>query len=135
MKLKNLKSFSHNFTHSYVSFENYVEGEFVFKDLKDMAYKAIGDKVSIYWIYPKGKVLPLFNDRVNRSIEYYREWLPKLLKQHELDESAISELRTDIYITRTKRLEVQAYVRDINGREYIKNIYEFADLQPYKGET
>ena len=135
MKLKNIKSLSHNLSHSYVSFENYVDGEFVFKELKEMACNANGEKVSIYWLYPEDKVIPVFSQRVNKSIEYYKEWLPRLLSQHELTSSVISELRTDIYIAPNKQLEVQAYARDINGKEYTKNIYEFADLKPYKGEA
>ncbi len=135
MKLKNIKSLSHNLSHSYVSFENYVDGEFVFKDLKELAHKANGEKVSIYWLYEEGQVLPLFNERINKSIEYYKEWLPKLLTQHELDRSVIAELRTDIYIASNKQLAVQAYARDLNGKEYTKNIYEYADLKPYEGEV
>ena len=57
-------------SHSYVSFENYVDGEFVFKELKAMAQKANGKKVSIYWLYPENKVVPLFSERVSKSIEY-----------------------------------------------------------------
>jgi len=135
MKLKNIKSFAHNLTHSYVSFENYVDGDFVFNSLKDMAYAANGEKVSIYWIYPEGKVLPLFNERINKSIEYYKEWIPKLMSQHEIDREAVVELRTDIYLAKNRQIEVQAYARDHNGKEYIKNIYEFADLKPYEGEV
>lgn len=134
MKLKNIKSLSHNLSHSYVSFENYVDGEFVFKELKEMAYTANGEKVSIYWLFPENKVVPLFSERVSKSIEYYKEWLPKLILQHELDSSVIAELRTDIYVAPNKQLEVQAYARDINGKEYTKNIYEFADIKPYEGE-
>lgn len=134
MKLKNIKSLSHNLSHSYVSFENYVDGEFVFKELKELAVKAKGEKVSIFWLYPENKVVPLFSERINKSIEYYKEWLPRFLTQHELDASVIAELRTDIYIAPNKQLEVQAYARDINGKEYVKNIYQFADLEPYKGE-
>jgi len=129
MKLKNIKSLSHNLSHSYVSFENYVDGEFVFKELKDMARKANGEKVSIYWLYPSNKVVPLFNSRINKSIEFYKEWLPRLLSQHDLNSSVISELRTDIFFAKNKQIEVQAYARDINGKEYVKNIYNFADLQ------
>ena len=134
MKLKNIKSLSYNLSHSYVSFENYVDGEFVFKELKEMAYTANGEKVSIYWLFPENKVVPLFSERVSKSIEYYKEWLPKLILQHELDSSVIAELRTDIYVAPNKQLEVQAYARDINGKEYTKNIYEFADIKPYEGE-
>jgi len=134
MKLKNIKSLSHNLSHSYVSFENYVDGEFVFKELKEMAHRAKGEKVSIYWLYPESKVIPLFSERVSKSVEYYKGWLPRLLSQHELESSVIVELRTDIFIASNKQLEVQAYARDINGKEYVKNIYEFADLVSYKGD-
>ncbi len=116
-----------------MSFENYVDGEFVFKELKELAHKANGEKVSIYWLYPESKVVPLFSERISKSIKYYKEWLSRLLSQHELNESVIAELRTDIYIAPNKQLEVQAYARDINGKEYTKNIYEFADLKPYTG--
>jgi len=111
-----------------VSFENYVDGEFVFRELRELASNAKGKKVSIYWIYPEGKVVPLFSERINKSIEYYKEWLPKLLKQHNLDASVIAELRTDIYFSSSRQLEVQAYSRDINGNEHLKNIYEFVDI-------
>ena len=135
MKLKNIKSLSHNLSHSYVSFENYVDGEFVFKELRELAVKANGEKVSIYWLYPENKVVPLFNQRITKSIEYYKEWLPKLLVQHELEASVIEELRTDIYLAANRQLEVQAYARDINGKEYVKNIYEVADFKPFEGES
>ncbi len=128
MKLKNIKSFSHNLTHSYVSFENYVDGEFVFKSLKKMAYEANGDKVSIYWILPEGRVQSEFSARIEKSINFYHNWIPKLMEQHEIEESYIEELRSDIYLANNHQIEVQSYVRDIYGKEYIKNIYEFADL-------
>ena len=118
-----------------MSFENYVDGEFVFKELKGLAVKANGEKISIYWLYPEDKVVPLFSERISKSIEYYKEWLPRLLSQHELESSVIAELRTDIYISPNRQLEVQAYARDIDGKEDIKNIYEFADLNAYKGES
>lgn len=112
-----------------------MDGEFVFKELKELAIKAKGEKVSIYWLCPENKVVPLFSERITKSIEYYKEWLPRLLSQHELDVSVIAELRTDIYIANNKQLEVQAYARDINGKEYVKNIYEFAYFKPYEGES
>jgi hypothetical protein len=133
MKLKNIKSLSHNLSHSFVSFENYVDGEFVFKELRELAVKANVAKVSIYWLYPENKVVPLFNHRITKSIEYYKEWLPKLLVQHELEVSVIDELRTDIYLAANRQLEVQAYARDISGKEYVKNIYEVADFKPFEG--
>jgi len=135
MKLKNIKSLSHNLSHSYVSFENYVDGEFVFKELRELALKANGEKISIYWLYPENKVVPLFSDRITKSIEYYKLWLPKLLAQHELEALVIAELRTDIYLAPNRQLEVQAFARDINGKEYVKNIYEVADIKPYQGES
>ena len=136
MKFKNIKSFSHNLSHSYVSFENYVDGQFVFKELKELAVEANGQKISICWLSPLAdKVASLFSARVIKSIEYYREWIPHLLAQHQLDSSVIVELRTDIYLVVNKQLEVQAYARHINGKDYVKNIYEFADFKPYKVES
>lgn len=81
MKLKNVKSLSHNLSHSFVSFENYVNGEFVFKELREMALEANGDKLSIYWLCPDDTEVPLFSERVTNSIENYKRWLPGLLSQ------------------------------------------------------
>ena len=117
-----------------MSFENFVDGEFIFNELKELAVKANGERVSIYWLYPENRAIPLFSERVTKSIDYYKEWLPRLLAQHELDASVITELRTDIYIAPNKQIEVQSYARDINGKEYIKNIYEFADYNACEGE-
>ena len=128
MKLKNIKAFSHNLTHSYVSFENYVDGEFVFKSLKEMAHEAKGDRVSIYWILPSDKEQVEFSERITKSIGFCKEWLPKLMEQHQIEDGSIEELRTDIYMAKNRQIEVQSYARDLNGKEYTKNIYEFADL-------
>ncbi|WP_261922269.1 hypothetical protein [Shewanella sp. NFH-SH190041] len=117
-----------------MSFENCVDGELVFQELKELAVKAKGEKISIYWLYPENKIAHLFSKRITKSIEYYKKWLPKLLTQHELEASVIAELRTDIYIAPNKQLEVQAYARDLNGKEYVKNIYEFADFEPYESK-
>ncbi|MCL1045776.1 hypothetical protein L2737_10615 [Shewanella electrodiphila] len=54
------------------------------------------------------------------------------MEQHKIESSFISELRTDIYLAANRQLEVRSYARDLNGKEYIKNIYEFADLLPCK---
>jgi hypothetical protein len=132
MKLKNIAAFAHNFTHSYVSFENYVDGEFVFKDLKSLAYEASDKLVSIYWISSGQNELPKYTQRIIKSIEYYNEWLPKLMEQHKVELDSITDLRTDIYVAANHQLEVRSYARDLNGKEYIKSIYEFADLLPYK---
>ena len=132
MKLKNIAAFAHNFTHSYVSFENYVDGEFVFKDLKSLAYEATDNLVSIYWISQNEIDHSGLTERVLKSITYYKEWLPKLVEQHNIELIAISELRTDIYLAANYQLEVRSFARDLNGKEYTKNIYDFADLFPYK---
>jgi hypothetical protein len=50
MKYKLIKSFAHNFTHSFSSYENYVDDHYIVDDLKKIV--RVGEKniISVYWI-------------------------------------------------------------------------------------
>ena len=133
MKLKNIKSFSHNLTHSFVSEDNGIDGNLVFKALKEMAYQHQGEVVSIYWISPTETPQQDFNQTLSKAIENYQQWLPKLMEQHKVARESLIELRTDVFLASNRQIEVQAYAKDLNGKEYIKNIYDFGYYVPFEG--
>lgn len=122
MKYKNLKSFAHNFTHSFVSYENYIDGEYVIEDLKKAARELNGEVLSIYWIPDDGPINYKLSKRVFASLRYYREWLPKLAGQHEIDLRTIKELRTDIFRKSNQQLKVLAKLTDDRGKEYEQSV-------------
>ena len=122
MKFKLLKSMSHNFSHSFVSLMNYVDDGYVIDDLREMAKRARGETVSIIWFPKKRNIFPAFNKRVRKSITLSRKWLPNHMKNHEVDESMISEMRTDIYMAKNNQIYVKAYIKDIRGKEHIKGV-------------
>jgi hypothetical protein len=76
MKYKILKSVAHNFSHSFVSYMNYVDHGYVIDDLLQLARKANGQRISIRWI-PDSAGQQVLTPRVLRSIAYHKEWLPK----------------------------------------------------------
>ena len=122
MKYKNLKSFAHNFTHSFVSYENYIDGEYVIEELRKVARELNGEVLSIYWVPDNGPINIKLSKRALASLRSYREWLPKLADQHEVDLCTIIELRTDIFKKSNQQLEVLARLRDDQGKEYEQSI-------------
>ena len=113
---------SHNFSHSFVSHLNYVDGGFIIDDLRKMAKQANGKTVSITWLPKKQDIIPAFNKRIRKSISLSRKWLPKHMKNHEVDESMVAEMRTDIYMAKNRRIYVKAYLKDIHGKEHINGV-------------
>jgi len=118
MKYKNLKSFAHNFTHSFVSGVNRVEDEYVIEDLCKVARELSGEVLSIYWIPGNGPVSNKLSKTVLESLGYYWEWLPKLAAQHAVELGAIKEMRTDIYRKPNHQIEVMSRLEDDRGKKY-----------------
>ena len=84
---------AHNFTHSFVSLMNYVDDDYVFEDLKKLAREANGEHVVIQWIPEKTYTWFSLTKRVRKGVQFYRNWLPKHLKSHNIDRDAIKEFR------------------------------------------
>jgi len=121
MKYKNLKSVAHNFSHSFVSFMNYVDGAYVIDDLRQLARKAGGERVSIYWL-PISKEQADLTPRVLKGIADYKTRLPKFFSDAGADLEAISEFRTDVFLLKNKQIAVEAYLLDDRGKKYISNV-------------
>lgn len=121
MKYKILKSIAHNFTHSFVSFMNYVDDGYVIDDLRELARKANGERVSVHWL-PDSRLQSQLNPRILKSIAYWKTRLPDLVARSGADIEAISEFRTDIFLKPNKQIAVEAHLLDDRGKEHVCNV-------------
>ena len=122
MKYKNLKSFSRNFTHSFVSYENYIDGGYVIEELRQAARELKGEILGIYWAPDNAPINIRLPKKALEPLKYYKQWLPELAEQHEVELSAITELRTDIYRKPNHQTEVLSHLVDDYGKVYEKSV-------------
>ena len=122
MKYKILKSIAHNFTHSFVSFNNYVDDGYVIDDLRALARKANGELVSIHWIPDSLPQSPLLNTRILKSIAYWKGSLPDLVLRSGANIESINEFRTDIFLRPNRQIAVEAHLLDDRGKEHVCNV-------------
>lgn len=121
MKYRVLKSIAHNFSHSFVSYTNYVDDGFVIDDLRHLARNANGGRISIYWI-PDSKAHKPFPERVQKSISNYKSLLEKHFKNSGANLNAVREFQTDIFLKPNKQIAVEARLLDDRGKEHICNV-------------
>ena len=121
MKYKALKSAAHNFSHSFVSYMNYVDGAYIVEDLLQLARKAEGERISIQWI-PDTASEQRFPRRVQKSIASYKEWLPKHILNSGAEIDRIQEFRTEIFLKPNKQIAVQAFLIDDRGKKYVCDV-------------
>ena len=124
LKYKTLKSVAHNFTHSFVSFNNYVDDGFVIDDLRQLVREANGERVSIVWL-PVQAQSPSLTPRILKSIEYYKADLPRFVLASGSEISSIREFRSEIFLKPNKQIAVEGYLVDHRGRVYITPVYDF----------
>ena len=121
MKYKSLKAVAHNFSHSFVSFNNYVDDGFVIDDLRQLARTANGERIRIHWI-PDSKPQEILTKRILKSITFYKAALPNHIQHLGTDIQSIREFRTEIFLKPNKQIAVEAYLLDDRGREYICSV-------------
>jgi hypothetical protein len=120
-KYKNLKSFAHNFVHSFLSFTNFVDNGYVIDDLLEAARKF---PVSIAWL-PELKVSPsrdLLSDRVHHSIAHFQSWLPQHARNHDVNLENVRELRLEIFKLPSYQLRCDSVIIDDRGKENRQSI-------------
>ena len=123
MKHKLIRGASHNWTHSFMSDMNYVDGAFVYEDIKELARQCRPDKVVISWIPTRDHELEALSPRTKTCVLAYREALDGFLIRNGVDRSVVEELRTEVYVEDTFRMYVKAYARDNRGKQYIAFIW------------
>ena len=109
---------AHNFSHSFLSPENYGDDDYVIEDLKAAIRDEPAGIVSICWIPLNASTYEKFTERVRKSIAHYREWLPEHAARQGVDLAHIKELRTDLVRKPSHQLQARTYVLDDRGKEY-----------------
>jgi hypothetical protein len=94
-----------------------VDDHYIIDELKELVREAKDSVVTVYWIPINIKAHEKFNKRIKKSIGYYREWLPKLAKSHNVDLECIKEFRIDICRKRNHQIEITFVVIDDRNKE------------------
>ena len=123
MKYKLIRSMAHNWSHSFMSGMNYLDGGFVFEDVYQMARERRGEKVTINWIPATSEELFGFPPRVRNCVLAYRTGLAEYLRRHSIDVAALIEFRTEVYVAENFRMYVRAYVLDNRKKEHIAYVW------------
>jgi hypothetical protein len=69
MKYKNILSAIHNFGHSFLSYENYVDSDFVIDELNKISGKNYDIKID--WKTKEFQPKNMITDRINKSIGFW----------------------------------------------------------------
>ena len=118
MRYKAIKSASHDWTYWFMSGMQYIDGRFVFEDMRELARQRRGERITVSWIPERSEELAELTPRARKCVRNMRRELPDYLDRCGLNERGIEELRTEVYVGANSRLYVRAFARDDRGREY-----------------
>jgi hypothetical protein len=96
----------------------YIDGRFVFEDMRDLARERPEERITVTWIPRRDEELAELTPRIRECVHQMRRELPDYLDRCGLDGKRIEELRTEVYVGANSRLYVRAFARDDRGREY-----------------
>lgn len=96
----------------------YIDGRFVFEDMRELARENPGERITVSWIPKRNNELGKLTPRARKCVRNLRSELGDYLDRCGLDAKRIDELRTEIYVGANSRLYVRAFARDDRGREY-----------------
>ena len=117
MKYKHIDAMLHNFGHSFISLMNYVDDEYIIDVLAELTFQIPEHELEIN--FSTGQILPAgeYPIKLYKSIAYWKEWLPKHMKQHRITPSALSEVHPRFRLVRIGR-EVIVTTSDDRGKNY-----------------
>lgn len=90
MKYRNIKSAIHNFGHSFISDENYVDEDYVPYELA--AIHSQGHQIVINWFTRRFEPKGLCTPRIEKSIGYWADGLSRLLESQNVDMQNLKSL-------------------------------------------
>lgn len=123
MKYKLIKAMAHNWTHSFVSWNNYVDDGYVIEDLRRLARERKGEEVVVTWIPVRWEEAFRHTLRIRTSVSHYRKDLPAHLARHRVAIEAIAEMRTEVFLAKNFRMYVRSYVLDDRGKEHTQYVW------------
>ena len=122
MKYRILKAVAHNFSHSFVSYRNYFDDDYVIEDLLRIVRNAESGRVSICWL-PDSQPPAGLTPRILKSIAHYKALLPSHVANSGADLTAIREFKTEIFLKPNKQIAVEAHLIDDRGKEHVANVF------------
>jgi len=102
---------------------NHIDGDFVFADMHKLARDRRGQKVTVTWIPERPEEIFTLTPRIRRSPKHNRTALPEHLSGHKTESTAISEMRTEVYVAENHRMYVRSYVLDSRGKEHVQFVW------------
>lgn len=118
MRYKAIKSSSHDWTYWFMSGMHYIDGRFVFEDVRELARERPDERITINWIPESDEDLTGLTPRIRKCVQQMRRELPDYLARSGLDAKRIEALKTEVYVGANSRLYVRAFARDDRGREH-----------------
>ncbi len=97
---------------------NYVDDDFVHKDVRALARAKRPEKVVITWLPLPESEQDGLSPRTLKCIQAYRDGLDEFLARNGVEKSAIGHLSTEVYVDESHRLYVQAVARSTSGKDY-----------------
>jgi hypothetical protein len=123
MKYKLIKSMAHNWTYSFMSCANIIDGDPVFADVHRLARERRGQKVILSWIPERPEELLAHTPRVREAFARYRPFLAEHMRRHQVLPEAIAEMRIEVYVSESHRMYVRSCVLDDRGKEYTQFVW------------
>jgi len=115
---KQIRGAAHNWTHSFMSDMNYVDGVFVHEEVRALARAKRPEKVVITWLPTPVAEASGLPSRTLKCIQSYRKGLEEFLARNGVEKHSIAELATEVYVEETFRLYVRAVAKGTNGKDY-----------------
>lgn len=116
MKYKNINSAIHNFGHSFASYENYVDDDFIIYELRNIRRK--GYDIHINWLSREFEPAQLRSERIEKSISFWATSMEEHFKRQNVDLDCIKAL--DFYWPANSRHYIVAL--DDRGIKHQKEI-------------
>lgn len=99
---KTLKSVAHNFGHSFLSLMNYYKDDYTLGHIQKQMLLTGLNKLEIDILKNEAKPLELLTEPIQKSIDGYIKWFPKLIKDSKSDLELVKEARLTIEFDLTK---------------------------------
>jgi hypothetical protein len=97
---------------------NYIDGEWVAEDVFRLARALKTERVVISWIPNLEFEIPGLTDRVRKALGHYRENLIDHFKKHNIDQSMVKEMRTEVFVAENMQMQIRSITVDDRGRTY-----------------
>ncbi|MEY8849845.1 hypothetical protein AB9K26_13585 [Psychroserpens sp. XS_ASV72] len=116
MKYKNIPSAIHNFGHSFLSYENYVDSDFVIYELNKILRKNY--VIRIDWKTKEFQPETMISERITKSIEFWSNNINNHFKSHNVD----YELLNSFELIWSNNTKPKVVATDHRGKSYQKDI-------------